>query len=38
MTLTLVYGKLSFVLPKEVDVSLEEIVTKCLAIVKKDCL
>ena len=25
MTLTLIYGKLSFVLPKEVDVSLEEI-------------
>ena len=27
MTLTLIYGKLSFVLPKEVDVSLEEIAT-----------
>ena len=27
MTLTLIYGKLSFVLPKEVDVSVEEIAT-----------
>ena len=27
MTLTLIYGKLSFILPKEVDVSVEEIAT-----------